>query len=177
MVREILIWPDPQLKKKSKPVAKVDASVRALVKDMWDTMYDADGVGLAAPQLGVLLNVIVLDTRPRQPDSNPLAMINPVIIDQQGEATFREGCLSVPGEAEDTDRAAIVTVRYLDEQGREQTLTADGLLSVAIQHECDHLEGTLFVDYLSSLKRDVIKKRMKRLRDERAGEKEPRLAP
>ena len=99
MVREILIWPDPILKQKAKPVAKVDDSVRALVKDMFETMYAADGVGLAAPQVGVLQRVIVLDTTPRQPESKPIAMINPEIIAQEGETTYTEGCLSIPGEA------------------------------------------------------------------------------
>lgn len=171
MVREILIWPDPILKKKAAKVARVDDSVRALVKDMFETMYSADGVGLAAPQVGVLQRVIVLDTRPRQPESNPIAMINPEIIAMEGETTYTEGCLSIPGEAEDVDRAAVVTVRYLDTEGHEQTLTADGLLAIAIQHETDHLDGTVFVDHISTLKRELIRKRMKRVKADRAEER------
>ncbi len=167
MVYEILIWPDPTLKKKATPVTKVDDSVRKLVNDMFETMYSADGVGLAAPQVGVLKNIIVLDTTPRQPESKPVAMINPRIIAMEGETTYTEGCLSIPGEAEDVDRAAVVTVKFLDVEGVEQTLTADGLLAIAIQHETDHLEGTMFVDHISSLKRELIKKRMKRLKADR----------
>ncbi len=168
MVREILVWPDPTLKKKASPVDKVDDSTRALVRDMFDSMYAADGVGLAAPQIGVLKNVIVLDTTSRQPEAKPVAMINPVILSLEGKTTYNEGCLSVPGEAEDVDRALICTVKYLDEQGVEQTLRAEGLLSIAIQHETDHLSGTMFVDRISMLKRELIRKRMKRLKSDRA---------
>ncbi len=163
MVREILIWPDPILKQKAKPVARVDDSTRTLIKDMFETMYAADGVGLAAPQVGVLQRVIVLDTRPRQPEVQPIAMINPEIIALEGKTTYTEGCLSIPGEAEDVDRAAVVTVKFLDPEGREQTLTCDGLLAIAVQHEADHLNGTVFVDHISTLKRELIRKRMKRV--------------
>ena len=168
MVREILIWPDPILKKKASPVAEVNDSVRALVNDMFETMYAADGVGLAAPQIGVLKNVIVLDTTPRQPDSKPVAMVNPEVISLEGKMVYTEGCLSIPGEAEEVERAAKVTVKFLDPEGTPQTLVAEGLLAVAIQHETDHLNGTMFVDHLSALKRELIRKRMKRLKAERA---------
>ncbi|MBU8894344.1 peptide deformylase [Corallococcus sp. H22C18031201] len=168
MVRDILIWPDPILKQKAKPVAKVDDSVRALVKDMFETMYAADGVGLAAPQVGVLQRIVVIDASPRQPESQPLAMINPRIIATEGETTYTEGCLSIPGEAEDVDRAAIVTVTFLDVEGQEQTLRCDGLLSIAVQHETDHLDGTVYVDHLSTLKREIIRRKMKRLKTSRA---------
>jgi peptide deformylase len=167
MVREILIWPDPILKKKASPVRVVDDSIRTLVDDMFETMYAADGVGLAAPQIGVLKNVIVLDTSPRQPESKPVAMINPEILEKEGISRYTEGCLSIPGEAEEVERAAKVKVRFLDVSGETQTLVAEGLLAVAIQHETDHLNGTMFVDYLSTLKREMIKKRMKRLKSER----------
>lgn len=173
MVREILIWPDPVLKQKAKPLAQVDAGTRKLVSDMFETMYAADGVGLAAPQVGVLERVIVLDTTPRQPESKPLAMINPEIIAMEGETTYTEGCLSIPGEAEDVDRAAKVTVKFLDVDGAEQTLECDGLLAIAVQHEADHLDGTVFVDHLSTLKRELIRKRMKRVKAERASEARP----
>ena len=167
MVREILIWPDPILKQKARPVAKVDDKVRALVKDMFATMYAADGVGLAAPQVGVLQRVIVLDTSPRQEESRPLAMINPEIIGMEGETTYTEGCLSIPGEAEDVDRAARVTVRYLDAEGQQQTLECDALLAIAVQHEVDHLDGIVYVDHVSTLKRELIRKRMKRVKSSR----------
>lgn len=167
MVREILIWPDPTLKKTATKVSRVDESIRTLVKDMFETMYSADGVGLAAPQIGVLKRVIVLDTTPRQPEAKPLAMINPEIISSEGITTYSEGCLSIPGESEDVERAAKVTVRFLDADGKEKTLTADGLLAIAIQHETDHLNGVVFVDHVSTLKRELIRKRMKRLKSER----------
>ncbi|MFZ5470237.1 MAG: peptide deformylase [Myxococcota bacterium] len=177
MVREILIWPDPTLKKKASKVAVVDESIRTLVNDLFETMYAADGVGLAAPQVGVLKNVIVLDTTPRQPEAKPLAMINPEIVSLEGSTRYTEGCLSIPGEAEDVDRAAVVTVRFLDVEGQEQLLTADGLLAIAIQHETDHLQGTVFVDRISTLKRELIRKRMKKLKAERVAEREGAPAP
>ena len=174
MVREILIWPDPTLKKKAVAVEKVDDSIRTLVQDMFDSMYAADGVGLAAPQVGALKNVIVLDTRPRQPTSRAIAMINPEILELSEERIlYSEGCLSIPGEAEDVDRSATCKVRYLDEQGVTQELVADGLLAIAIQHETDHLSGTMFVDHISMLKREMIRKRMKKLKLEREEDREP----
>jgi len=168
MAREILVWPHPTLKKKAEKVAVVDDSIRALIKDLYESMYEADGVGLAAPQIGELKRVIVLDTRPRQPESRPIAMVNPEIVSLEGKTTYTEGCLSVPGEAEDVDRAAFATVKYLDEQGVEQTLRCDGLLAIAVQHETDHLDGTMFVDHISVLKRELIRKRMKKLKSDRA---------
>jgi peptide deformylase len=171
MPREILVWPHPTLKKKALKVEVVDDSIRELIKDLWASMHEADGVGLAAPQIGELKRVIVLDTRPRQPESRPIAMVNPEIIALEGKTTYTEGCLSVPGEAEDVERAAFATVRYLDEQGVEQTLRCDGLLAIAVQHETDHLDGTMFVDHISVLKRELIRKRMKRLKSDRAAAK------
>jgi peptide deformylase len=172
MVREILIWPHPTLKKKAAPVTVVDDSIRALVRDLFDSMYAADGVGLAAPQIGELRRIIVIDTTAKQPESKPFAMINPVILSLEGEITYNEGCLSVPGEAEDVDRAPVCTVRYLDEQGVEQTMRCEGLLAIAVQHETDHLEGMVFVERISVLKRELIRKRMKRLKADMAAEKE-----
>ena len=165
MVREILVWPHPVLKEKAQPVHVVDDSTRALIADMFESMHAADGIGLAAPQIGVLQQVIVLDTTPREPESKAIAMINPEIVESDGEIVYKEGCLSVPGEAEDVERSAKVTVKYLDEQGQPQTLTTDGLLAIAIQHETDHLKGVLFVDHISVLKRELIRKRMKKLKN------------
>lgn len=167
MLREIVIWPDPVLKKRAAAVSSVTDATRALIRDMFETMYAADGVGLAAPQIGVLQRVIVLDTTPRQPEAKPIAMVNPVIVAKVGTTLYDEGCLSVPGEAEEIERAARVTVKFLDPEGAEQTLDCEGLLAIAVQHETDHLDGTMFVDHLSSLKRDLIRKRMKRLKEER----------
>jgi peptide deformylase len=165
MVREILIWPDPVLKKKAAAVPQVTDAVRTLIRDMFETMYAADGVGLAAPQVGILQRVIVLDTTPRQPEAKPIAMVNPVIVSTEGHTTYTEGCLSLPGEAEEVERAAKVVVKFLDTEGKEQQLECEGLLAIAVQHETDHLNGTVFVDHLSSLKRDLIRKRMKRLKE------------
>lgn len=174
MVREILIWPDPRLKEKAAPVAFVDDSIRKLVDDMFETMYAAEGVGLAAPQIGVLHRVIVIDTSVVDEGVQPVALINPEILEREGTTQYREGCLSVPGEAEEVTRSARVKVRYLDRDGAPQELDATGLLAIAVQHECDHLDGVLFVDYLSTLKRELIRKRMKRVKKERAEEQEIR---
>jgi peptide deformylase len=148
-------------------VAKVDDSIRTLVKDMFETMYASEGVGLAAPQVGVLQRVIVLDTTPSQPESRPLVMINPELIGLEGKLTYNEACLSIPGESEDVERAAIVTVKFLDVDGQEQTLRCEGLLAIAVQHETDHLNGIVYVDHVSTLKREFIRKRMKRVRASR----------
>ena len=168
MVREIVIWPDPVLKEVAAPVARVDDGIRRLIDDMAETMYAADGVGLAAPQVGVGKRVIVIDTSPRQEGQRLIHLVNPEIVRSEGTTVYTEGCLSIPGEAEEVERAAKVWVRALDYNGKPFELEAEGLLAVAVQHETDHLNGTLFVDYLSSLKRELIKKRMKRLKAERA---------
>ncbi len=170
MIREILIWPDSRLKARSKTVAKVDDSVRQLIDDLFATMYDAEGVGLAAPQVGELARVLVIDTSPRQEGQKPMAFVNPEIASKTGSRVYREGCLSIPGEAEEVERADQVVVRALDRDGKPFEVKAEGLLATALQHEIDHLDGMLFVDYLSSLKRELIKKRMKRLKAERAEE-------
>jgi peptide deformylase len=170
MVREIVIWPDPVLKEIAAPIGLVDDAVRALLDDMAETMYAADGVGLAAPQIAVLQRAIVIDTSPRQEGQKLVHLVNPEIVRTEGTTTSTEGCLSIPGEAEEVERAAKVWVRALDYHGRPFELEADGLLAIAIQHETDHLDGTLFVDHLSSLKRETIKRRMKRLKAERAAD-------
>ncbi len=170
MIRDILIWPDPLLKQKALPVDRVDDGVRRLLDDMAETMYAADGVGLAAPQIGELRRCIVIDTSPRQEGQKLVHLVNPEIVLLEGATTYTEGCLSVPGEAEEVERAARARVRALDYHGRPFELEAEGLLAIAIQHETDHLEGTLFVDHLSSLKRELIRRRMKKLKAERASE-------
>jgi peptide deformylase len=170
MVRDIIIWPDPLLKQKSVPVGKVDDGIRRLLDDMAETMYAADGVGLAAPQVGVLKRCIVIDTSPRQEGQKLLHFVNPVIVRAEGETTYTEGCLSIPGEAEDVDRFAKVWVRALDRSGKEFEIEADELLAIAVQHETDHLQGTVFVDHLSSLKRELIRRRMKKLKAEHDSE-------
>lgn len=181
-VRDILIWPNPELTKVSQRVETIDDGIRTLVKDMFDSMYAADGVGLAAPQIGVHKRVVVIDIRSyerEQPESGkveipsgeePIVLINPEFSNKSGELEWEEGCLSVPGESGMVTRAARCTVKYLDLDGKEQVIEAEGLKAVALQHECDHLEGKLFVDYLSRLKRNVIKKKMMKLIEERAAE-------
>jgi peptide deformylase len=171
MIREIVIWPDPVLKELAKPVERVDDALRRLLDDMAETMYAADGVGLAAPQIAVLKRVIVIDTSPRQEGQQLLHLVNPEIVKTEGTTTYTEGCLSIPGEAEDVDRADRVWVRALDYQGKLFELECEGLLSIAVQHECDHLQGTLFVDHLSSLKRELIRRRMKKVKAEQATER------
>ena len=150
---------------------RVDDDVRRLLEDMAETMYAADGVGLAAPQIAVKKRVIVIDASPRQEGQKLIHLVNPEIVKVEGQTTYTEGCLSIPGEAEDVERAAKVWVRALDYTGKPFELEADGLLAIALQHETDHLEGTMFVDHLSSLKRELIRRRMKKLKQQRASER------
>ncbi|MFL5264227.1 MAG: peptide deformylase [Anaeromyxobacteraceae bacterium] len=171
MIREIIIWPDPVLKEVAKPVGDVDDGLRRLLDDMSETMYAADGVGLAAPQIAVLKRCIVIDTSPRQEGQKLVHLVNPRIVKTEGVTTYTEGCLSIPGEAEEVERAAKVWVQALDYHGKPFELECEGLLAIAVQHEYDHLDGTLFVDHLSSLKREVIRRRMKKLKIERAEER------
>jgi peptide deformylase len=170
MIREIVIWPDPVLKQIAEPVASVDDSIRKLLDDMAETMYAADGVGLAAPQVAVGKRVIVIDTSPRQPDQRLIHLVNPEIVRTEGTTTYTEGCLSIPGEAEEVERAAKVWVRALDYHGKPFEIEGTDLLAIALQHEIDHLEGTLFVDHLSSLKRELIRRRMKKVKAEHESE-------
>lgn len=165
-ILDILHFPDPRLRTVAKPVVQVDDAIRQLAADMLETMYAAPGIGLAATQVDVHKRVIVIDISEER--NQPLCLINPVIIEKQGEEEMEEGCLSVPGQYEKVRRADTVTIEYLDEQGEQQKLTADGLLAVCIQHEIDHLDGKLFVDYLSPLKRNRIRKKLEKM--ERLGE-------
>lgn len=168
MVREIVIWPDPVLKKAAKPVERVDDAVRRLLDDMAETMYAADGVGLAAPQIAESLRCVVIDTSPRQEGQRLIHLVNPEIVRTEGTTTYPEGCLSIPGEAEEVERAAKVWLKALDRSGAPFELECEGLLAVAAQHEIDHLDGIMFVDHLSSLKREIIRRRMKKLKAEHA---------
>ncbi len=170
MVREIVIWPDPVLKKAAKPVDRVDDAVRRLLDDMAETMYAAEGVGLAAPQIAEPVRCVVIDTSPRQEGQRLIHLVNPEIVKLEGTTTYLEGCLSIPGEAEEVERAATVWVKALDRSGAPFELECQGLLAIAVQHETDHLDGTMFVDHLSSLKREIIRRRMKKLKAERGTE-------
>ena len=159
-IRPILFLPDKQLRRVSEPVARVDAATRALVADMFETMYDAPGVGLAAIQVGVPRRVVTIDATRGDDEKNPIAMINPEIVWESEETvSHEEGCLSIPEYLDQVIRPDRVRVRFLDLEGHEQEVETDGLLARVVQHEVDHINGILFIDHLSKLKRDrVIKK-------------------
>ena len=163
-VRDILILPDKRLRAVSKPVAKIDAATKKLVEDMFETMYDAPGIGLAAIQVGEPRRVVTMDLAKKDEDGEtkpkPRVFINPEIISSSEEfSVYEEGCLSIPEYYEEVERPAAVKVRYLDLDGRQHEIDAEGLLATCIQHEIDHLDGVLFIDHISKLKRDrVIKK-------------------
>ena len=167
--REILILPDLKLRLTSEPVTAVDASVRALIDDMFETMYDAPGIGLAAIQVGVPKRVLVMDIDQKDGKKNPKGYINPKILWASEEmATFEEGCLSVPEIWDEVERPAKIRAEYLDRDGKRHEIEAEGLLATCLQHEMDHLEGVLFVDHLSKLKRSMALKKLqkaKRLKD------------
>ncbi len=166
-VREIRIFGDPVLRERADTVETVDADVRTLIRDMFDTMYESDGVGLAAPQVGVLHRVIVVD--PRDPDVEPLALVNPEIV-QASEETERgeEGCLSIPGLRDVVERPATAVIRGLDVDGNEVVVEADQLFARVLLHEIDHLNGVLFLDRVSPLKRKLLLKKWQKLRAEEA---------
>jgi peptide deformylase len=170
-LRPILTAPDPRLKKKALPVAAVDDQVRQLMDDMLQTMYAAPGIGLAAPQVDVLQRVIVLDIDREDTKTGPLFMANPEIIEASDEdAMYEEGCLSLPEHYSDVVRPAKVTVRYLDRDGAQQELACEGLLATCVQHEIDHLDGILFVDHISALKRNMILRKLIKTRKEKERE-------
>jgi peptide deformylase len=156
----ILEYPDPRLRTRARPVEAVDGAIRTLIDDMLETMYAAPGVGLAATQVDVHLRVLVLDVSEER--DRPMAFINPEILERSGCETGEEGCLSVPGFNENVERASRIQVRALDREGKPFEMEAEGLLAVCIQHEIDHLEGKLFVDYLSELKRQRIRKKLEK---------------
>jgi peptide deformylase len=183
-IREILEVPDPRLKTVSTPVTEFDEELRTLVADMFETMYDAPGIGLAAIQVGVPKRVLVIDLQPEDPDAEPVAcdhdghhhhhqptrkeprvFVNPEILDPAPElATYQEGCLSVPDIYADVDRPATCRVRYQDLDGNVHEEQLDGLMATCMQHEMDHLEGILFIDHLSRLKRQMVLKKLQKLR-------------
>ncbi len=159
---KILEFPDPRLRTKADPVENVDDELRTLIGDMFETMYAAPGIGLAATQVDVHRRLLVTDVSPDK--SEPYVLINPVILEKDGVTVTDEGCLSVPGYYEEVERAEHIRVRFLDRDGNEQEMEANGLLAVCIQHEMDHLEGKLFVDYLSEAKRQRIRKKLQKER-------------
>jgi peptide deformylase len=162
---DILHFPDPRLRKKAEPIAEVNDAIRQLADDMLETMYQAPGIGLAATQVNVQKRLIVIDISEDQDD--PLVLINPEVIEKHGEREYQEGCLSVPEAYELVTRADTVKIKAIDRDGEEFELDADDLLATCIQHEIDHLDGKLFVDYLSNLKKQRIKKRLEKLQKQR----------
>lgn len=156
----ILEYPDPRLRIRAEPVTKVDADIRRFVEDLLETMYAAPGIGLAATQVNVHKRILVCDVSADR--TEPHCLINPEILSSEGTTNSEEGCLSVPEFYENVERPLRVKIKALDRDGKPFELIAEGLLAVCIQHECDHLNGKLFVDYLSTLKRDRIKKKLEK---------------
>jgi peptide deformylase len=159
---KILEFPDPRLRTKATPVGSVDDALSVLIGDMFETMYDAPGIGLAATQVDVHKRLLVTDVSPD--NSEPHVLVNPEILEKDGVIVTDEGCLSVPGYYEEVERAEHIRVRFLDRSGDETEMEAEGLLAVCIQHEIDHLDGKLFVDYLSEAKRQRIRKKLEKER-------------
>jgi peptide deformylase len=165
---DILVAPDPRLKLTSQPVPVVDDTIRRLMDDMLETMYAAPGIGLAAPQVGKPIRVIVVDLADKDEEPQPYRMVNPKIVDASEELRVtNEGCLSVPDFYADVERADTITVEYQDENGEPHTLKADGMLATCIAHEIEHLDGVLFVDHLSLVKRNIILRKLQKAK--RAG--------
>jgi peptide deformylase len=167
-IREIIKIPDKRLRLKSEPVEKIDSGVKKLVEDMFETMYDAPGIGLAAIQLGIAKRVVTMDLSKKEDETKPLVFINPEVTwSSEEKSTYEEGCLSIPEYYEEVERPAEVKVKYLDLDGKSHEITAKGLLATCLQHEIDHTNGVLFIDHLSKLKRDrVIKKFTKAAKNE-----------
>jgi len=170
-LRPIITAPDPRLRKTSQPVQTIDDSVHTLMADMLETMYAAPGVGLSAIQVGVAQRIVVIDTAKDPDPPAPLRLINPEIIWQAEETgPFEEGCLSFPDQFEEVERSAAVHVQYLDASGERRVIEAEGLQAIALQHEIDHLDGVLLVDHVSTIKRNIIMRRMKKLQRMQAAE-------
>jgi peptide deformylase len=159
-LREIIVLPDKRLRQASEPVKTVDAELRALVEDMFETMYKAPGVGLAAIQIGIPRRIVTVDTAKKDEEAKPQVFLNPEILSSSDEkGTYEEGCLSIPEYYEEVERPLAVKVRYMDLDGKTHEIDADGFLATVLQHEIDHTNGVLFIDHISKLKRDrVIKK-------------------
>ncbi len=156
-LRQILILPDPKLRLVSEPVLSIDGEVRRLIDDMFETMYDAPGIGLAAIQVGAPKRIVTVDLAKKDDPPAPQVFINPEILEKSDDrSVYEEGCLSIPDIHEDVERPARIRVRYLDREGRMQEVDAEGLLATCLQHEIDHLNGVLFIDHISKLKRDYI---------------------
>lgn len=167
-IKPLILLPDPLLREQSKPVERIDDSVRKFARDMLDTMYDAPGIGLAAIQVGEPLRMLVIDLAKEGEEPAPRIVINPEILASGDDRSiYEEGCLSIPDYYAEVERPATVRVKYLDEHGKAQEVEADGLLATCLQHEIDHLNGVLFIDYISKLKRDMVMKKFKKLAKDR----------
>jgi peptide deformylase len=176
-LRDIIILPDKRLRTVSKPVAKIGDDIRTLVTDMFETMYEAPGIGLAAIQVGVPSRVVVMDLSKRETEAEPKVFINPEITwSSEEKSPYEEGCLSIPDIHEDVERPARVKVKYLDLDGKPQEIEATGLLATCLQHEIDHTNGKLFIDYISKLKRDMVMKKFKKASKKPAAAKSETLA-
>ena len=159
-IKPLIILPDPILRQVSKPIETMDSEVKKLADDMLETMYDAPGIGLAAIQIGVARRMLVLDVSKDGEDKKPLVFINPeVVASSDARSVYEEGCLSIPDYYAEVERPAVITVKHLDRDGKEQLTEADGLLATCLQHEIDHLNGVLFIDHISKLKRDMVIRR------------------
>ncbi len=169
-LREIIILPDKRLRLKSEPIKRIDATIRKLVNDLFETMYEAPGIGLAAIQIGVPKRVVTMDLSKKEDDHKPQIFINPELIWKSAETSkYEEGCLSIPEFYEEVERPAQVKVKYLDIDGNTQEIEASGLLATCLQHEIDHINGVLFIDYISKLKLDrIVKKFAKAAKKEEA---------
>jgi len=156
-IKPLIILPDPILREVSSPLEAINDETRRLADDMLETMYDAPGIGLAAIQIGVPRRMLVLDVSKDGEEKTPLVFINPEIVaSSDARSVYEEGCLSIPDYYAEVERPATISVRYLDRDGKEQTIDADGLLATCLQHEIDHLDGVLFIDHISKLKRDMV---------------------
>jgi peptide deformylase len=167
-IKPLIILPDPVLRQVSNPVQQIDSSIKKLAADMFETMYDAPGIGLAAIQIGVPLRLLVIDLAKQDEPRQPQIFINPeIVVSSDERSTYEEGCLSIPEYYADVERPASVRVKFMDGNGKDQEMEADGLLSTCLQHEIDHLNGVLFIDYISKLKRDIVVRRFKKLAKDR----------
>ena len=163
-IKPLVLLPDPVLRKKSEPLEQVDDDARKLADDLLETMYDAPGIGLAAIQIGLPRRLLVIDCSKEDEDRAPMVFINPQIVDSSEErSTYEEGCLSIPDYYAEVERPAEVTVEFLDRDGMPQEIRADGLLATCLQHEIDHLNGVLFIDHISKLKRDMVIRKFTKL--------------
>jgi peptide deformylase len=168
--KPLVLLPDPILRESSRPVERVDDELRRFADDMLETMYDAPGIGLAAVQVGEPIRLLVIDVSKEDEPKNPQIFINPEVVATGDEvSTYEEGCLSIPDYYAEVERPATVTVNYLDRSGKESTVTADGVFATCLQHEIDHLNGILFIDHISKLKRDMVVKKFTKLARQRGG--------